>query len=275
MKNILIPFDFSEVAENALVYTISLFENIEVTFHLLYVYESSPSELLSDEYNDNWFGQIDDSVEVELKQYVRKLNKNKSEKHKFLDIVHSDTLAYSIQYVLKVEPIDLIISGTKGATDRSDIFITTKTLGIIKRIQECPIIVVPFDYDFIAVKKVILSTNFKQVISPRQLQHILNICILHGACLEVVNLTEQHFLGLNQKENKKSLEVFLSSFYHCFKKIDWLDSESKTLMNYMKSSEGQLLCLINHKNNFFIRFLEENIIKKVNFYSSVPLMILQ
>ena len=36
MKNILIPFDFTEIAENALVYAISLFENSETTFHLLH-----------------------------------------------------------------------------------------------------------------------------------------------------------------------------------------------------------------------------------------------
>lgn len=272
MKNILIPFDFSDAAENALVYAISLFENAEATFHLLYANESSTTLLFSDEYNDNWNNQIDNSVVADLKEYVRKLNKTKSEHHSFRDIALNDSLIYSIRYVYKVESIDLIVSGTKGVRDRSDIFMTTKTLGMIKRIHECPILVVPYDYNFITVKRVILSTNFKRKIEEKQLQYILNICKLHGACLEVVNLTEQRFLGLNQKENKKSLEILLSSTYHHFKKIDWFDSESKTLMNYVSSSNSQLLCLMNHKYNFFHRLLEEDVIKRTSFDSQIPLL---
>lgn len=272
MKNILIPFDFSDAAENALAYAISLFENIEVTFHLLYAYENSPSELLGDEYNDSWFSQMDDSIVTELKQYVKKLNETKPEHHRYLDIVLIDSLIYSIRHILKVESIDLIISGTKGIRDKSNIFITTRTLTMIKKIQECPILVVPYDYNFTKVKKVILSTNFKQMISVKQLHYILNICKLHEACLEIVNLAEQHFLRFNQKENKKSLEVLLSSFCHRFKKIDWLGSESKTLMDYMKFSDSQLLCLIKYKHNFFHRLIEEDVIKRTSSYSKIPLL---
>ena len=273
MKRILIPFDFTEVAENALVYAISLFENSEITFYLLNVYESFTSELLSDEYSDDWFSKIDDSVVSELKERAKKLNETTADNHNFQSLVYTDSVINSIQHVTQIHSIDLIISGTKGARGKSEIFMNTNTLAIIKRIRQCPTIAVPFDYEFSPVKKIVLSTNFKRTILPKELKPIINICTLTDAHLEIVSLSEERYLNEQQKENKKILEAILTSFYPSFKKIEWFDSEAKTLITYMKSSQSQLLCLVNHKYNFFHKFLEEDVIKRTSFNSEIPLLV--
>lgn len=274
MKNILIPFDFTEIAENALVYAISLFENSETTFHLLHVYESTSSDLLSDEYNDNWFDKMDDFVEAELKEHVLKLNQTTSDNHTFRGLVRSNSIIRALNSILDSVEIDLIISGSRGARGKSDVFLTTRTLTMINKINHCPIIVVPFDYDFVSLKKVAFSTNYKKSVTPKELKPIIDICTLSDAHLEIVNLSEEQYLTDKQKENKQLLSDLLSSFYHSFKKLDWYDSEAHTLATYLKSSDSQLLCLVNHKYNFFNRLLEENIIKKASFYSHVPLLII-
>jgi nucleotide-binding universal stress UspA family protein len=275
MKHILLPFDFTETAENALVYAISLFEDSEITFHLLHVYEAKQSQLLSQERGNNWFDQMDDQAEVKLKDHVRELNETTSDNHTFKGIVKSDSIVKAIETVLSGTEIDLIISGTRGARGKSDVFLTTRTLSMIHRIRQCPILVVPFDYEYSPVQKVVFSTNFKKLISPKEIKPIVDIATLHDAHIEVVNLSEEQYLTTLQKENKQNIETLLSSFDHSFQKLEWSDSEAHTLTTYLKSSNSQLLCFVNHKYNFFYKLLQEDVIKKASFYSEVPVLIVQ
>lgn len=75
MKNVLIPYNFSEAAINALNYTKQLFKGVEVTIYLLDVYISQPSELLSDEENEKWFNEMDNEIEDELKYLIEVLRR--------------------------------------------------------------------------------------------------------------------------------------------------------------------------------------------------------
>lgn len=67
MQNILIPYDFSDTAENALNYAISLFENEPINFTLLNVYISNKSTLLNEEYNEEWFSEMDNESEENMR----------------------------------------------------------------------------------------------------------------------------------------------------------------------------------------------------------------
>ena len=274
MKNILIPFDFSEIAENALVYAISLFEDAEITFHLLHVHEVRPSQLLSEQYNEQWFGKMDDEAESKLKDHVAHLNQTTADNHRFKSLIKSDSIVHALETVLNSLEIDLMVSGTRGARGKSDIFLTTRTLAMIHKVRSCPILVVPFDYDFVPIKKIVFSTNYQKSVTPKEIKPIVDLSTLYDAHIEVVNLSEDQYLSAVQKENKQHIEGLLASFNHSFKKLEWLESEANTLTTYLKTSESQLLCLINHKYNFFNKLLQEDVIKRTSFYSEVPLLII-
>lgn len=273
MKNILIPYDFSNTAINALNYTKKLFDGLEVTIYLLDVYISNPSEMMSDEKNDIYFNEIDNEIEDELKYLVDVLQKEKNS-FNYKSVVKSNTLTKAIISTIKEKNIDLVITGTKGTKSLAETFIGTNTMKIINANNLCPILVVPTDYKFVNFNQIVFSTNYKRAFNTNELGYLNWLTRFKKSKLEVVNLAEESFLSTKQQANKTSLKEILSSLNVAYKKLDWAESETNTIEKHIETTKSQLLVLINHKYTFFNQFLEENVVKKAAFHSKIPLLIL-
>lgn len=274
MKNILIPYDFSETAENALDYAISLFENEHATFILLHVYISKKSKLLNDEYNDDWFDGADDEANISLKKLITSCNKKSEGNHLFRGLVKSNMFIEAVREVVIKEKVDLIITGTEGAYTVSEAFIGTNTLKIINRIKTCPVLIVPYNYSYVPLHQIVFSTNFKRTFKSNEIKPLLHIGFKKQSVIEVVFLSDEQYLTERQKANKTQLEQILDGFDVDFKKIDWIDSETKSLKAHVENTRSEMLAFINHKQNFVSRWTEENVIKKATFQSKIPLLIL-
>jgi len=274
MKNVLIPVDFSDISLNAIDYAQAFFKNIPINFYLLGVYISSPSVLLGDEYNEDFLNQMDDSVSSDLNLLAEKYNKKSDFRHNYYSITMSDSLINSMKYVIKKREINLIISGTKGAAGLKETFIGSNTLKMINALDSCPILVVPNTYKFKGVHQIVFSTNYKRRFNLQELKGLIKIAIMHKSLVEVVQLISEDLLTDVQKRNKAQLQGYLEDFEFNFNKLDWKDSETKTIQNHVQNTNSELLTLINHKYNFFKKLTEENVIKKVSFHSPIPILIL-
>ncbi|WP_299009165.1 universal stress protein [uncultured Tenacibaculum sp.] len=273
MKNILIPYNFSEAAINALNYTKQLFKGVEATIYLLDVYISQPSELLSDEKNDKWFNEMDDEIEDELKYLLEVLNREESS-FTYKSLVTSNSLTKAVTKTIEENNIDVVVTGTKGAKSLAETFIGTNTMKMINAIDNCPLIVVPMNYKYKPVHQIVFSTNYKRFYSKKELQFLINLSLIKKSGLEVVNLSEETFLTENQQKNKVKLRELLQGLNVTYKKIDWEGSETQTIEKHIDETQSELLVLLNHKYNFFNRLLEENVIKKSAFHSKIPILIL-
>ena len=274
MKNVLIPIDFSESSINALNYAEAFFKNISVNFYLLGVYISSPSKLMGDDYNEDWLAEMDDSITEDLNFLAKNRNDKSDLHHNFKAITKADSLINAIKKVITDKDIRLVISGTKGASGLKEIFIGSNTLKMINHINTCPVLVIPTDYEFMGLHQIVFSTNYKRTFSTPELKSLLQIAIMHKAHIEVVQLISEGFLNDIQKKNKAELQGFLEDFDFNFTKLDWEDSETKTIQEHTKNSKSELLAFINHKHNFFNRLTEENVIKKISFHSNIPLLVI-
>lgn len=272
MKNILIPYNFSEAAINALNYTKQLFKGVEATIYLLDVYISQPSELLSDEKNDKWFNEMDDEIEDELKYLLEVLNREEGS-FTYKSLVTSNSLTKAVTKTIEEKNIDVVVTGTKGAKSLAETFIGTNTMKMINTVN-CPLIVVPMNYKYKPVHQIVFSTNYKRFYSKKELQFLINLSLIKKSGLEVVNLSEETFLTENQQSNKVKLRELLQDLNVTYKKIDWEGSETQTIEKHIDETQSELLVLLNHKHNFFNRLLEENVIKKSAFHSKIPILIL-
>ena len=273
MKNILIPYDFSEAAINALNYTKKIFEGNKINVFLLDVYIGERSYLLSEEHNQEWFSQMDDDIEDELSYLVGILNEEENG-FTYHSIVDSNSLTNAVKEAIEKEKIDLVISGTNGAKSLAQTFMGTNTIKIINSIDTTPVLVVPTSYKYKPIDRVIFSTNFKKTYTKEELETLIAICKMKQCEVEVVNLSVEEALTDNQKNHKNILKDLLGEVNSSFKKLDWNDSETKTIQTHIEASHGQLLVFINHHYSFFNKLLNENVIKKITFSSSIPLLIL-
>ncbi|CAM1353540.1 MULTISPECIES: universal stress protein [Tenacibaculum] len=273
MKNVLIPYNFSEAAINALNYTKQLFKDVEVTIYLLDVYISQPSELLSDQENEKWFNEMDNEIEDELKYLIEVLRReNTSFNYEY--VVESNSLTKAVTKTIEEKSIDVVIAGTKGAKSLAETFIGTNTMKMINVVNRCPILVVPMNYKYKPLHQIVFSTNYKRLFTAKELQFLINLTTIKRCILEVVSLSEENFLSENQQRNKVKLRELLQDVNVTYKKIDWEGSETLTVEKHIKENDSELLVLINHKYNFFNRLLEENVIKKSAFHSKIPMLIL-
>ncbi|CAL2095647.1 Usp domain-containing protein [Tenacibaculum sp. 190524A02b] len=273
MKNILIPYDFSETAINALNYTKKLFAEQNINIFLLDVYIGERSYLLSEEYNEKWFSQMDDEIEDELKYLVDILNRE-NKGFSYHAIADSNSLTNAIKETIKEEKIDLVICGTKGAKSLAQTFIGTNTVKIIRAIDYTPILVVPTEYKYKNIDRIILSTNYKRPFNRTELHPLIRLSNMKRCNVEIVNLSIEEALTNKQRTHKVNLRELLQDLQTHYKKLSWEESESYTLQKYVEESNGQLLVLINHHYNFFNKLLNEDVIKKVTFSSKIPLLIL-
>ncbi len=274
MKNVLIPIDFSENSINALNYAEAFFKNKPINFYLLGVYISSPSKLMSDDYNEDWLGKMDDTISEDLKNLAEHYNNSSDLKHNYKAVTMADSLTRAMKSVINDKEIDLVISGTKGASGLKEIFIGSNTLKMINHIDNCPVLVVPNGYKFQGLHQIVFSTNYKRSFKSNELKPLIQIAVIHNALIEVVQLVSEDFLSETQRKNKTDLQGFMEDFEFDFNKLDWEGSETETIQNHIENCKSELLTLINHKYNFFNKLTEEDVIKKSSFHSKIPLLVL-
>lgn len=275
MNTVLIPFDFSEQSISALQYTKKLFLGLDVTVYLLDVYNSNPSQLISKAESDSWLDEMDNTIEDELQYLTNVLNKEQKD-ITYKPIVKANNLLKAIQLVIDEYDIDIVITGTKRADSVTEAFIGSKTTKLINTISNTPIILVPISYKYKDFNKIVFSTNYKRPFSKHEIKPLLQISILNDCAIEVVNLSQEKSLTDKQLKHKTQLRKIFSDVDATvsYLKLDWNDSETKTIKTHLQESKSEMLVLINHKYNFFSRLLDENIIKKSAFQSNVPILVL-
>ncbi|MBQ0736156.1 universal stress protein [Aquimarina celericrescens] len=275
MKNILVPIDFSNNALKAIEYGKIIFQKEPCTFFLLNVYISNQSRLLGDEYNDEWIEEMSKDSLTELNHFIHEIRESsKNDLHKFLPVSDSSTLEAAITSVVSSKNIDMIIMGTKGAESAQEIFLGSNTVKVINRVSNCPVLVVPKNYAVKAPQNIVFSTNFKRKFFNQELTTLIEIAKQHQCKINIARVMQEEYLTETQQSNKANLKLLLSGLDYIFCKIDIESDETDALRDFILQSQGDMICLINHKYNFFQKLTQENVVKKISFDSPSPILIL-
>ncbi|MDO5989766.1 universal stress protein [Flavivirga amylovorans] len=275
MKKILIPIDFSDNSLNALHYGQSLFEDFEVTFYLFSAYVVLPSNLLGDDWGNEWVEAMSFGVEDDLENVVSQIKKlNNNSKHQFKSISKLDRFIPSIKSIVVDYNIDFIVMGTKGVKGLKSVFLGSNAVKVINAISKCPTIVVPQDFMPKKIKQVVFSTNYKRPFAEAELKPLFKLLKHHDATLNIVQIMEDTILTEKQKTHKQALSYLLDDIPHFFHKIIYETSETKAIKDFIMKTQSDMVSFIHHKNNFFYNLTNEDVVEKTSFNSLVPLLIL-
>ncbi|RBW55206.1 hypothetical protein DS884_16380 [Tenacibaculum sp. E3R01] len=100
------------------------------------------------------------------------------------------------------------------------------------------------------------------------------MCAFKNCLVDVVNLSEESILTNKQRTYKVKLRDIFTDLRVKYKKLDRNESKTTTIETHLQDTKSGLLTLINHKYNFFNRFLREDVIKNSTFHSKIQLLIL-
>ncbi len=274
-KNILIPTDFSPNAFNSVLYAIELFRDQECTFHIYHTYylpTSKKGNLL-----------IPDSLEY------KKAKQNTEEEMELLKIkvspfVNSEKqlLLFDFEYgffldlmELKVqkENVDLIIMGTRGATDDKKITYGRNTIDVMEKVQHCPVMGIPPNVKIEDLNEIVFPTSFKGEWNLKELNVFLDIAKIANAQIRILHIGNEVDLSEIQREYKSQLEILLSSSEHSF---HWLQNVSIAdgLLLFVKQRQSGLIAFVNRKHWFFGSIFSSPLIKTLSLHATIPLLAL-
>lgn len=278
MKNILLPTDFSDNAWNAIFTGLKMFETVDCNFILLNTYEPKLANLMGNKSKER-LGVIYDSLsensKLQLDKTMQYLHENHSRSnHKFESVSISNDIEHAINQMVVDRDIDLIVMGTKGATGAKEVFMGSNTVKVIKKVRKCPIIAVPHNFDFKALKSIVFPTDFTHPYSKSELKPLIDLVSLWKAEIAILQVAQEYELHDEQKRNLKQLSNRLQDVKHSFHKVEMWNNVAEATNKFAGENDMDLIALIHYPHTFMEKLTREPVIRKIGFHAKVPIMVL-
>ena len=279
MKNILIPTDFSENAWNATCYAIELFKNETCVFHLLNTYTPAiaSSRFMAASIDG---GVLENGAQLGskrgLQSVVDRIHKvYDNPKHSFKVSSSFSFLVDEIKETIEEQNIDLVVTGTKGASGLEEVFMGSNTVRIIKSVKHCPVLAVPQNFDFVTPNEIAFATDFNRFYTKSELQPLQDMAETFDATIRIVHVQyEIKALTELQQFNLNMLRKYLGEVEHYVHTVSELNSISKTLEVFAEELDIHLLAMLNYQHSYMEKMTREPVIKRVAFHTQIPLLVI-
>lgn len=277
MKNVLIPTDFSENSWNAICYALNLFENERCNFYVLHV-NSAKTNINNTPtlpYIDGKDKRHPNSSKKQLRKLLIRItvefpeNKN----HKFYTLTDTNFFINSIRKHIEEKKIDLIVMGTKGATDKNELIIGSNSANVIVKVPRNTLII-PEKATFNGLKEIAFPTDFSLSYGIEVLQPLLDILENNNADLHLLHISKKAVkLNGNQIANKELIEDFFSNQKHSFHFL--INKEAEDAVQQFTDSKAINMMVMMAKNlNYFQQIMFHSKVEKSSYHTNIPLLVL-
>lgn len=279
MKRILIPTDFSNNAWNAICYAMQLFRNQECLFYLLNTYTPviPSSRFMAPMVNGV---RIEDAVRASsenglIKTVGRIRMAFNNPRHSFETISSFNLLADEVKDVVDSFNIDLIVTGTKGASGMDEVFMGSNTVRIIKNTKKCPILAIPQHFDYESPSEIAFATDFNRFYSQSELIPLIDMAKSFEATIRIVHVQyEIKALTELQQFNLDMLRKYFTGLEHYVHTVSELNSVSQTLEVFSKELDIHLLAMLHYQHSYMEKMTREPIVKRTAFHTQIPLLVI-
>lgn len=270
MKRILIPTDFSENAQKAIDYALTLFDNQDTCFTLLntfYIPYSVPDVSFS--ANDISY----ENSKVLFEKERKRIGKD------FPLLKAKIETKFSIGDVVGVvaaeeENFDLVVMGTKGASGLTEVFIGSRTASMVKTVS-IPVLVVPMEASIKRPKQILFATDDTFINREVDIELLKNIAIKNSSKVDAIYVSEND-------EEEEAIKVIIGSEVD-FQLIDiphemkHLEGENveQVIADYTTNNSIDLIAMITNKGNLFYNLFHQSVTKKVVLHTKIPLLVMQ
>ena len=262
MKNILVPVGSNDHALNTLQYAIDFAKAVDAKIYLVHVYISpkiSGSVLKVDQILER------DSKEI-LKEHLKKVDT------KNVEIITSTLKGYSVIDTLKqlhkLLHIDLIIASTKNDGADETVFLGKITGNIIKD-TKVPVLIIPKKVTFKPINKILMTIKSGSIKSVSTLDLLVKIKTTFSSTINLLQVK-------TPKLDAKDLELNKTLETHIDKLIPTTNATVyQGVIEFLHEESPDMLCVIRRKRGFFKKLWENDRIKKVDFDSNIPLLVLK
>jgi nucleotide-binding universal stress UspA family protein len=269
MKKILVPTDFSQNANNAMIYALELARQTGSQVILLNAYSIPYSGStvvidITDILKEEAWKELEKQMDVCRTRYQDVHVTPVAEYGAAADVVAAAVDSYAV---------DMVVMGTKGAHGLKGAVFGSVTAATAKR-SKAPLLAVPEDFEYKKPRKIAFATDFK-VNDASHFNVLAAMLKASGAELELINVSaDVHAINKDELEagvKAKMPEVFAG--IHSFKYVQDSDVE-EGITNHLINNPADMLVTVAHHYGFFERLVHRSIARRLTLHTHIPLLFL-
>lgn len=272
MNTILVPVDFSETSDNALLYAVNLANYLSSNIILLHV---NAIPVYNNEYNIVSY-TVNDSVAdsnaalQEKAEILKKDNVLIGDVEYFSEVGDFKTVMLSY---ISDKNIDLVVMGITGHDTAIGKVLFGSNAVSISRESNVPVFIISKHHEYKQIKNIAYASEYDTHITEQTgLIQIKNITAIFGANLSVLHvIPDNHLINevesvtdlfVEQKLEKTTHKTFILSE----------DKASTALLDFIKTHEVDVIVLEQKKHSFLHNLVYPSTTKEIAFNSPIPVL---
>ncbi len=168
--------------------------------------------------------------------------------------------------------VDLIIVGTKGASRVKEFFLGSTTKALIKK-APCAVLAVPEMHNIGTFETIAYATDFEQA-DIFAIRRLIPMAKLFNSQIRLVHITTPNeYAGEQQMEWFKDMLQQKVEYDNLEFDLILSDNVFKELQEYLNKKNAAMLAMLERKNNnFFEKYIQQDMVKKMVSDITVPLL---
>jgi len=262
MKNILVPVGSHSNALNTLQYAIDFAEYMDAKIYLVHIFSSTKIS--------GSFVNIDPILEKESRNIIKEHLSNVDKKNVEVDakILKGHTISSGIEKLTELLDIDLVISSTNNDPSDNTIFLG-KIIGSLVKDTNTPILLIPSKAQFKPISKILMTIKSGKIEKESTLDALMTIKNRFNATVNLLQVKTPNIkpddLEINPTLSSIIFELILTNNATVFQGV----------LEFLHEEAPDLICVIRRKRGFFKKLWEDDKVKKIDFDSNVPLLVLK
>ena len=277
MRKVLVPTDFSENAFNALKYASQIFKYEKSEFLIVHTYADEVYRKVPEAKRDLLEELKDETLrrsETELKSILARIKEYApNPQHKFRVISVFGALIDEVNDLVNEENMDIVVMGTRGATNDKKIAFGSNTLQLMKYVH-CPVLAIPEGYEYHPPKEILFPTNYMVPYKRRELKLLCDMTDSFRSTIHILYIDPVRNLSLRQADNREFLKNCLKKPKLTFETT--LEKDKTTaITKYMAHHAINMLVLVNSRHSYMEDMLYQSTIDKIGLHIKIPFLVLQ
>lgn len=270
MKLLIVPTDFSPVADNALKYAMDMALAMNTNIMLVNIYQLpiSYSEVPLVTISLDELRKISENKLAELKENVQRITEDRVK-------VYTESRLGDVSEEIKslartLQPFGIVM-GTRGVSGAERFFLGSNSLSVIDKVG-VPVFIIPPGARFKPIKRIGLATDLRDVVDHTPVSTIRELVNFFNADLHVLNVDfeRRHFTPYTPEESLK-LETLLMGLNPIYDFIEKKDVD-EGIIDFAERKEFDLVVTFPKKHSFLEKIFESSTTRELIHHTHIPLM---
>lgn len=274
MKTILVPYDFSEQAENAYEFAQGLAKKTRAHLKLIHILEIPTMTSIGT------MGTVDPAYGIDKIYVIELIEKRKQQlaaieaEHNDADFKLSTKLVFGNPYAGITQEVsefdaNLIVMGSKGSSGLEELLIGSNTEKVVRN-SSCPVITIKDKRNVEDIKNIVFASDFTKS-STKIINKLKKLSTALNAKLCLVKINTPSMFE-NSRDSLRSMQEFIEEHGLLNTKTDIYNSasEEEGIIQYAEDINADMIAMATHGRTGFLHLLSGSIAEDVVNHAKRP-----